>query len=298
MALLKSKDEKLFKAVEGGDPERVKKLLETGASVDASTADGSSQPLHQACTHGMADVARILLDKGADVNKRTKSDLAVAIASGLMEHLTEGKSSGATGSLLGTGDGRKGGSTPLMFAALSGDVDLIKLLLAHPEIDVNARNNAGATALSVSQNGEESAHKKITALLERAGALDLELTVTTVDSSGKEPTGTAMPLFAEADGDYEADEEDEDVGGDEDVGEVGDVGDDQDVGDEEDVGEVGDVGDDQDVGDEEDDGDDQDVRDEKDEGDAEDVGDDDNVGDDGDDDVDEMVARVATTDSP
>ena len=176
-----------------------------------------------------------------------------------------------------------------MFAALSGDVDLIKLLLAHPEIDVNARNNAGATALSVSQNGEESAHKKITALLEGAGALDLELTVTTVDSSGKEPTGTAMPLFAEADGDYEADEEegadeeDEDVGGDEDV---------------EDVGEVGDVGDDQDVGDEEDDGDDgddQDVRDEKDEGDAEDVGDDDNVGDDDD---DEMVARVATTDSP
>ena len=98
MALLKSKDEKLFKAVKGGDPERVKKLLETGASVDASTADGSSQPLHQACTHGMADVARILLDKGADVNKRTKSDLAVAIASGLMEHLTEVKSSGATGS--------------------------------------------------------------------------------------------------------------------------------------------------------------------------------------------------------
>ena len=95
----------------------MKKLLETGASVDASTADGSSQPLHQACTHGMANVARILLDKGADVNKRTKSDLAVAIASGLMEHLTEGKSSGATGSLLGSGDGRKGGSTPLMFGS-------------------------------------------------------------------------------------------------------------------------------------------------------------------------------------
>ena len=278
MALLKSKDEKLFKAVEGGDPERVKKLLETGASVDASTADGSSQPLHQACTHGMADVAKILLDKGADVNKRTKSDLAVAIASGLMEHLTKGKSSGETGSLLGTGDGRKGGSTPLMFAALSGDVDLIKLLLAHPEIDVNARNNAGATALSVSQNGEQSAHKKITALLERAGALDLELTVTTVDSSGKEPTGTAMPLFAEDDGDYEADEE----GGDDEEDEDEDVGDDEGDGDDEDVEDVGEVGD---VGDDEEDGDDQDV------------GDDKNVGDDADDDDDEMVARVAATDS-
>ncbi len=291
MALLKSKDEKLFKAVEGGDPERVRKLLETGASVDARTADGSSQPLHQACTHGMADVAKILLDRGADVNKRTKSDLAVAIASGLMEHLTEGKSSGETGSLLGTGDGRKGGSTPLMFAALSGDVDLVKLLLAHPEIDINARNNAGATALSVSQNGEQSAHKKITALLERAGALDLELTVTTVDSSGEEPTGTAMPLFAEDDGDYEADEEsgddeeDEDVGDVEDVGEVGDVGDDEDVTDDEE---------DEDGGDEEDDGDDEDVGDDENVGDDEDVGDDENVGDDDD---DEMVARVAGTDS-
>ena len=172
-----------------------------------------------------------------------------------------------------------------MFAALSGDVDLIKLLLAHPEIDVNARNNAGETALSVSQNGEQSGHKKITALLERAGALDLELTVTTVDSSGKEPTGTAMPLFAEDDGDYEADEEDGDVGDDEvveDVGEVGDVGDD------------GDDGDDQDVGDEEDDGDDEDVEDVGEVGDVGDDGDDQDVGDDED---DERVVRVATTDS-
>ena len=236
MAFLKSKDEKLFKAVGGGDPERVRKLLETGASVDATTVDGSSQPLRQACTHGMADIAKILLDKGADVNKRTESDLAVAIASGLMEHLTEGKSSGVTGALLGGGDGRKGGRTPLMFAVLSGDVDLIKLLLAHPQIDVNARNNAGATALSVSQNGEQSVHERIIELLERAGALDLELTVTSVDSSGKEATGTPMPYFAEdddADGDEEDDGDEGDEEDDEDDGDEGDEEDDEDDGDDE-----------------------------------------------------------------
>ena len=203
MPFLKSKDEKLFKAVKGGDAERVRKLLDGGASVDTTTADGSSQPLHQACTHGKADVAKVLLDKGADVNKRTASDLAVAISSGLMRQLTEGTSSGATGALLGGGDGREGGSTPLMFAVLSGDVDLVKLLLAHPQIDVNARNNAGATALSVSQNGELSAHKKITKLLERGGALDLEVTVTSADQWGNDGVGTGMPQFAEDDGDGE-----------------------------------------------------------------------------------------------
>ena len=59
--------------------------------------------------------------------------------------------------------------------------------------------------------------------------------MTTVDSSGKEPTGTAMPLFAEDDGDYEADEE----GGDDEEDEDEDVGDDEGDGDDEDVEDVG-----------------------------------------------------------
>ncbi len=254
MAFLKSKDEKLFKAVEGGDSERVRKLLENGASVDATTSDGSSQPLHQACTQGLADIATVLLDNGADVNKRTESDLAVAISSGLMKHLTDGTSSGATGALLGGSDGREGGSTPLMFAVLSCNVDLIKLLLAHPQIDINARNNAGATALSVSQNGVQPAHKEITELLEGAGALDLEVTVTSADQWGGEGAGTAMPTFAQDDENAEDGEDVEDDGDaeDDDDGDAGESA--EDDGDAEDGEDDGDAEDGEDGGSAEDDG--------------------------------------------
>ena len=246
MAFLKSKDEKLFKAVEGGDSERVRKLLENGASVDATTSDGSSQPLHQACTQGLADIATVLLDNGADVNKRTESDLAVAISAGLMKHLTDGTSSGATGALLGGSDGREGGSTPLMFAVLSCNVDLIKLLLAHPQIDINARNNAGATALSVSQNGVQPAHKEITELLEGAGALDLEVTVTSADQWGGEGAGTAMPTFAQDDENAEDGEDVEDDGDAEDDDDGESAEDDGDAEDVEDGGSAEDDGDDAD----------------------------------------------------
>ncbi|MEM3964298.1 MAG: ankyrin repeat domain-containing protein [Thermofilaceae archaeon] len=83
----------LHEAVREGDLQRVKKLLEQGANVNARSRVGWT-PLHWAAEKGYLEVARLLVEKGANVNARDN-------------------------------DGR----TPLHYAALYGYLDVVRFLL-------------------------------------------------------------------------------------------------------------------------------------------------------------------------
>jgi ankyrin repeat protein len=56
--------------------------------------------------------------------------------------------------------------TPLMYAALRGNIKVVRVLL-HAGADVNARNNDGSTALTLAL---EYGHKRIVELLIKTGA--------------------------------------------------------------------------------------------------------------------------------
>lgn len=73
--------------------------------------------------------------------------------------------------LVGRSKGKEGGSTPLMYASVFGHVRIVQTLLTSPEIDVNAMNKVGATALSIARVGDSRNHKTILEMLENAGAL-------------------------------------------------------------------------------------------------------------------------------
>jgi cytohesin len=90
-----SLNEALHKAVRLGNPDQVKKLLDSGA--DANARDGiGSTPLIDAAWSGNAEITRVLLQHGADVN---------AIH-------------------------REAGSTALEYAVLTGRTTVVRLLLA------------------------------------------------------------------------------------------------------------------------------------------------------------------------
>jgi ankyrin repeat protein len=115
-----------------GHPELAKALLNRGADVDArSTNMMKNTPLHAAVAGCKADVIRVLVDRGANVNAR-----------------------------------QHGGWTPLHGAAQSGDREIVELLLAHGA-DPNARaeNNQAALDLALLKGRAEIAE-----LLETAGA--------------------------------------------------------------------------------------------------------------------------------
>ena len=106
-----------FPAFFGGvDPARL--LLERGADVDAHGRGWmTGTPLNSAASGRHTDVARLLLDAGADPDARQAS-----------------------------------GWTPLHSAAHNGDLELVELLLAHGAHPA-AANDDGATVLSMAEEG-------------------------------------------------------------------------------------------------------------------------------------------------
>lgn len=128
-----------------GDREAVRKLLTSGADVNAAEADGMTA-LHWAVTRDDAELVDMLLHAGADVRATTRlggyTALLMAAKNGnsaIVEKLLSvgADVSGATTS----------GTTALMFAAASGQVTVVQKLI-EAEARLNAQENSrGETAL-------------------------------------------------------------------------------------------------------------------------------------------------------
>ena len=120
-------------------------LLENGAPVAARHPRGWT-PLHRAAEHGSIEVARMLIERGApiDAEANGRSALGVAIAKGhkaLVGYLVD------QGAGLGVLEERSG-LTPLLYAVMSGDLELLEKLLAR-EASVDARLSDGESALHI-----------------------------------------------------------------------------------------------------------------------------------------------------
>jgi ankyrin repeat protein len=126
----------LHEAARLGKPELLRILLDAGFNIESTTARDDSTPLMSAIDSGSIETTALLLDRGADVNRRDNA-----------------------------------GHTSLWYAAKSDNADLITLLLRHGA-DVNVRDQDGRTPL-VNAVGN-CAVRSVRALL-RAGA-DPDLT--------------------------------------------------------------------------------------------------------------------------
>ncbi len=134
----------LLTCARGGNVEAVKSLLAHGASVDARESYRGQTALMWAVAGKHPEIARALIEKGADVN--AKSNVIDLFKPKALEYY-EPDSHIVTS---------KGGSTPLMFAARAGDLESARIL-----VEAGARVNEVApeygTALVVaSASGQET----------------------------------------------------------------------------------------------------------------------------------------------
>jgi ankyrin repeat protein len=141
-----------------GNLTAVKALLAAGADVNAHEQSYGQTALMWAVARGQADVIAVLLENGADVHARSAVRSLV---------VSRGNRYGGVGlqnrAIADTG---QGGSTPLLFAARSGDVASARLLVA-AGADVNAAGQDRRSALLVAAH---SGHTALASFLLEKGA--------------------------------------------------------------------------------------------------------------------------------
>jgi ankyrin repeat protein len=111
----------LMRAAQVGSGGAVRLLLAHGAKVNEREPSRSQTALMWAVAQRHPDVARVLIENGADVTARTRVRRLV---------VNRGGPNGTIADEPFVGDVDKGGSTPLLFAARSGDLESAKLLVA------------------------------------------------------------------------------------------------------------------------------------------------------------------------
>ncbi len=182
----------LISAVQSGSVDATRAALDAGSAIDQVDHKGMS-PLALAAVHGRGDVARLLFERGATLDR---FDLLRAVYSGnvdtvvvFLEHgadvdvvtpdglsamlvaagLPNGKMIEVLAEAGATVDARgPDGSTPLILASRNGYLETTRALLA-AGADVHALNQAGQTALAWAVAGD---HAEIATLLRAKGATE------------------------------------------------------------------------------------------------------------------------------
>ncbi len=160
--LLVSKGARLsiYEASAVGDLNAVIRALEREPSLLNSYSKDGFPPLGLASFFGNADIARFLLERGADPNLVSKNlqkvqPLHSAVAGGYFEISKLLISHGAN-----LNAKQEGGFTPLHEAAQSGNLEIAKVLV-EGGAKVNERNNAGKTPLALARiSGKEAGREE------------------------------------------------------------------------------------------------------------------------------------------
>jgi len=170
--VFENKTEALFKAIASGDVPRVEKLIKSGADVNARKkfnseaimaarglpgggTDTEIMPLLVAVDYCQkdkkicAEMIQLLVDSGADVNAEVNGYPLPVMLTIFLDDTTYSILIKA-GANIAVQD-KETGFTPLMMAAMQGNVPLIKLLLAS-KADPNQKDNSGGTAVFQAAN--------------------------------------------------------------------------------------------------------------------------------------------------
>lgn len=156
----------IFEASATGRTDRVRALIEQDAALmNAYAADGF-YPLGLAVFFGHQETARLLIERGADVNMAARNAMKVRPlhAAAAAQQLELSKLLIERGADVNAP--QQEGFTPLHEAAATGQMEFARLLVAHGA-NPNARTDAGKTALTYAIENSQSEMAKF---LESAGA--------------------------------------------------------------------------------------------------------------------------------
>ena len=154
----------LHRAAIGSRFDVAKQLIERGADVNATIIDGST-PLHLATGKSALDVAKLLVDRGADVNATSNAGYTPLHCAVFQQSLDVAKLLIDRGADVNATS--NAGYTPLYSVIYRDDLDMAKLLIDRGA-DANATDNDGNTLLDVAL---EDGNSDMQALLRESGGV-------------------------------------------------------------------------------------------------------------------------------
>lgn len=153
----------LMTAARVGNTEAVRALVARGARVNATGSSRGQTALMWAVANRHPDVARILIENGADVRARSRTEDVVVQRGSRYGGVVSQQRAVTERSVATT---PQGGSTPLLFAARSGDAASARLLIA-AGADVNETAPDGTSVLVMASH---SGHSPLVVSLLELGA--------------------------------------------------------------------------------------------------------------------------------
>jgi ankyrin repeat protein len=149
----------LLAATRKGDLAQVKALLDKGASVNSKSSYGQT-PLFFACDRGYSEIAKLLVDRGADVNVEDTFYHATPLSWAAQKNHTDIV-------LLLIDHGAKSPTMVLMMGAQTGNLEFVKIGLGKGPIDKDTLSQALAAAI-------KKGDPQIVSLLKEHGAVPPE----------------------------------------------------------------------------------------------------------------------------
>lgn len=156
----------VFEAAAVADVDRLRELLDADPSLATAFSSDGFTALHFPAFFGGVEPARLLIERGADVDARGRGWMTGTP----LNSAASGRHADVARLLLDAGadpDARQtSGWTPLHSAAHNGDLELVELLLARGA-DPTAANDDGGTVLSTAEEaGNEDAVARVRAALD------------------------------------------------------------------------------------------------------------------------------------
>lgn len=141
-----------------GDLERLRALLDEDPSLANAWSDDGFTPLHYAAFFGQPEAAKLLIERGADLEARS-TNREFALDAAPLHSAVAARERGTIEVLLDAGADvnavQHGGFTPLLEAAQTGQADVVELLLERGA-DPDAKLDDGRTATDLARAGESA----------------------------------------------------------------------------------------------------------------------------------------------
>ena len=128
----------LYVATHGGHLSTMKVLLEAKADIDRRSDSDGFTPIYTAASSGKTEAVELLIQNGANVN------LANTLVQSTL--ITSDHSSPFTDLTTACQLQKNDGGTPLMIAVVQERLEVVKLLVSAPDININAKDKGKATA--------------------------------------------------------------------------------------------------------------------------------------------------------